>query len=43
MAEVVLGVFIIFIFVLLIMFGIIILGGAMIDYIMNDNTDEEGF
>ena len=43
MAEFILGVVIIFILFLLVLFGIVILVGAMIDYVHNDNIDEDGF
>lgn len=43
MIEFILGVIIIFILSLLVSFGIVILAGAMIDYVHNDNIDEDGF
>lgn len=43
MIEFILGVITIFILFLLILFGIVILAGAMIDYIYNDDIDEDGF
>ena len=42
MIEFILGVITIFILFLLILFGIVILAGAMIDYIYNDDIDEDG-
>lgn len=43
MAEFILGVVIIFILSLFVSFGLVILTGAMIDYIYNDDIDEDGF
>lgn len=43
MAEFILGVVIIFILSLLVSFGLVILAGAMIDYVTNDNTDDDCF
>lgn len=43
MAEFAIGVIIIFILSLLISFGMVILAGAMIDYITNDNIDDDCF
>lgn len=43
MAEFILGVVIIFILSLFVSFGLVILAGAMIDYITNDNTDDDYF
>lgn len=43
MIEFILGVITIFILFLLILFGIVILAGAMIDYVTNDNTDDDCF
>lgn len=43
MIEFILGVIIIFILFLLVLFGMVILAGAMIDYVYNDNIDEDGF
>ena len=43
MIEFVLGVIIIFILFLFVLFGMFILAGAMIDYIYNDDIDEDGF
>lgn len=43
MIEFILGVITFFILFLLILFGIVILAGAMIDYIYNDDIDEDGF
>lgn len=43
MAEFILGVVIIFILSLFVSFGLVILAGAMIDYVYNDDIDEGGF
>ncbi len=43
MAEFILGVVIIFILSLFVSFGLVILAGAMIDYVTNDDIDEDGF
>lgn len=43
MAEFILGVVIIFILSLLVSFGLVILAGTMIDYVTNDNTDDDCF
>lgn len=43
MIEFVLGVIIIFFLSLLVSFGLVILAGAMIDYVSDDNIDEDGF
>lgn len=43
MAEFILGVVIIFILSLLVSFGLVILAGAMIDYVTSDNTDDDCF
>lgn len=43
MIEFTLGVIIIFILSLLVSFGIVILAGAMIDYVYNDDIYEDGF
>lgn len=43
MAEFILGVVIIFILSLLVSFGLVILAGAMIDCVTNDNTDDDCF
>lgn len=42
MIEFILGVIIIFILFLFVLFGMFILAGAMIDYIYNDDIDEDG-
>lgn len=43
MIEFILGVIIIFILFLFVLFGMFILAGAMIDYVTNDNTDDDCF
>lgn len=43
MAEFILGVVIILILSLFVSFGLVILAGAMIDYVTNDNTDDDCF
>lgn len=43
MAEFILGVVIIFILSPFVSFGLVILAGAMIDYVYNDGIDEDGF
>lgn len=43
MAEFILGVVIIFILSLFVSFGLVILAGAMIDYVYNNDIDEDGF
>lgn len=43
MAEFILGVVIIFILSLFVSFGLVILAGAMIDHVYNNDIDEDGF
>lgn len=43
MAEFILGVVTIFILSLFVSFGLVILAGAMIDYVTNDDIDEDCF
>lgn len=43
MAEFILGVVIILILSLFVSFGLVILAGVMIDYVTNDNTDDDCF